>query len=119
MSKSLCGERVWFAGLQPVKAHSSLGAEILCSAAFSTQVPGKKSAEGHEGRGCSLKRKQDVITERRDSYHRSGDIPSRKALFQHGRCTSMKHTRRVCQRDKNGAAYATMPLNVLFYRGLS
>ncbi len=35
------------------------------------------TAGGHEGRGCSLKRKLAGSEERRDSCHRSGDIPSR------------------------------------------
>ncbi len=109
------------------KAHSSPGTEILCPAALSSQVPGRKKAGGREGRGCSLKRKRATSAERRDSYHRSGDIPSWWVLFQHGRHPSMKHTRRVCQRragepcksDKNGTAFATMPQNVLFYREFS
>ncbi len=42
-----------------------------------SQVPGRKKAGGREGQDFSLKSKLTASTERRDSYHRSGDLPSR------------------------------------------
>ncbi len=48
--------------------------KILCL------VAGRKKARGHEGRGCSLKRKLAASAEKRDSCHRSSD------LFHLGEC---------------------------------
>ncbi len=39
--KTLYGERVRNAGVQPAQTHSSPSTEILCPAAFSLQVPGR------------------------------------------------------------------------------
>ncbi len=68
--------RVRYAGVQLAQAHSSPSVEILCPAAYSSQVPGRKKSGRREGWSCSLKRKIAASAERRDSCHRISDIPS-------------------------------------------
>ncbi len=108
---SLCGESetrgIW-AGVSSL----SPGAEILCPAVFSSQVPGRKKTGGREGRGHSLKRKRSASAERRDWCSRSENNQSQRVRHLHGISPSRKHTRcdrhrragETCTSRSNGAA---------------
>ncbi len=84
------------ADIEPAWARLSPAAQILCPAAFSSQVPGRKKRAGHEGRRHALKRKLSMSVERQNwnSCNESGQ--SHWAQLQRGISPSMTHTQREC-----------------------
>ncbi len=96
--KPLCVERARHAG-----------AEILCPAVFSSQVPGRKKTGGREGWGRALKRKQSASAERRDWCSHSENNQSQRARHLHGISPSRKRTR--CDRHRRAGGTCTSRSN--------
>ncbi len=101
----LCVAKARHAESEPAWARSQPGAENLCPAVFSSQVPGRKKMGGREGRGRSLKRKRSASAERRDWCSRSENNQSQRARHLHGISPSRKHTR--CDRHRRAGGTCT------------
>ncbi len=110
--KSLCVAKARHAGSEPAWARSQPGAENLCPAIFSSQVPGRKKTGGRKGRDRSLKRKRCACAESRDWCSRSENNQNQRARHPHGISPGRKHTRcdrhrragETCTSRSNGAA---------------
>ncbi len=102
---SLCVAKARHAGSEPAWARSQPGAENLCPAVFSSQVPGRKKTGSREGRGRSLKRKRSASAERRDWCSRIENNQSQRTRHLHGISPSRKHTR--CDRHRRAGGTCT------------
>ncbi len=73
-------------GIEPAWARLSPAAKVLCPAAFSSQVPGRKKRGGCEERSRSLKRKLSKSVERQDWSSRNGSSQSRWGTYDIDLC---------------------------------
>ncbi len=97
------------AGSEPAWARFQPGAENLCPAVFSSQVPERKKTGGREGRDRSLKRKRCACAERRDWCSRSESNQNQRARHPHGLSPGRKHTR--CDRHRRAGLPCTSRSN--------
>ncbi len=100
--------------IEPAWARLSPAAQILCPAAFHSQVPGRKKRGGREELSVSVER-QDWNSRNEGSQSSGGN---------HGISPSMTHTSawvssgETCTSYNDGTAFATTPWNLLFCEAL-